>query len=100
MSKKKWIDLNPGCINSEAGNSIKNFAPPIRSGKKPLFNIEPCINCFFCWLFCPKNAIIIENKKVTGIKYDYCDGCGICVNECPVKEGPSPLNMIKEEIEL
>ena len=51
-----------------------------------------------CWDFCPEPSIYKEDglekpapnealKKlpVPVIDYDYCKGCGICVNECPVK---------------
>jgi len=96
MSLKNWNDLPVGGINSNAGNSIKNFTSNFRRGKKPEFNETTCINCFICWVFCPENAINVENEKVTGINYDYCKGCGICVNECPVNNEPIPLVMINE----
>jgi Pyruvate/2-oxoacid:ferredoxin oxidoreductase delta subunit len=28
---------------------------------------------------------MVKDGKVTGINYDYCKGCGICAEECPVK---------------
>ena len=46
-----------------------------------------CGNCFACdncFGVCPDNAV-----KKTGIgkgyeiDYDYCKGCGVCVQECP-----------------
>jgi pyruvate ferredoxin oxidoreductase delta subunit len=55
---------------------------------------------FFCWVFCPENAIIVDGEKIAGINYDYCKGCGICVNECPVNHEPLPLVMVEEKIEL
>ena len=96
MSLKKRNELEPGGINREAGNSVKNFTGAFRKGEKPEFDETTCINCFFCWVFCPDNAIIVENDKITGINYDYCKGCGVCVNECPVKNDPKPLIMVKE----
>ncbi len=79
---------------------MKNFTGTYRSGEKPVFNEETCINCFLCWVFCPENAIIVEIEKVSGINYDYCKGSGICVNECPVKHENKPLTMVKETVEL
>lgn len=100
MSLKKWNELTAGGINLDAGNSIKTFTGSSRYGKKPKFNADTCINCFFCWVFCPENAIITNSEKIDGINYDYCKGCGICVNECPVKQDLAPLVMVEEVIEL
>ncbi len=100
MSLKKWSELAPGTINTEAGNSVKNFTAGYRKGKKPEFNPDTCINCFFCWVFCPENAIILDDEKIAGINEDFCKGCGICVNECPVKHEPEPLRMQDENIRL
>ena len=100
MNLKKWSELITGGINTEAGNSLKNFTGTFRRGEKPEFNETTCIHCFFCWVFCPDNAIIVENDKILGVNYDYCKGCGVCVNECPVKNEPKPLLMIKESREL
>ncbi|MCB1954502.1 MAG: 4Fe-4S binding protein [Rhodocyclaceae bacterium] len=42
------------------------------------------IKCDNCYGVCPGNAVI---KLGPGIRfkliYDYCEGCGICVSECP-----------------
>jgi len=43
-----------------------------------------CFECDNCYGVCPDNAVI---KLGAGLKYqfdyDYCKGCGICVQECP-----------------
>jgi len=52
---------------------------------KPIFNNEKCVKCMLCWLYCPENVIDInegEGPYIT-INYDYCKGCGICVDICP-----------------
>ena len=60
------------------------------SNLKPIIDESKCIPaktgkeaCFICWLFCPEACIsrIIPPK----IDFDYCKGCGICMEECPVK---------------
>jgi pyruvate ferredoxin oxidoreductase delta subunit len=36
-----------------------------------------------CWIFCPEHCIeMVEGKSV--VNYDFCKGCGICAEECPV----------------
>ena len=52
---------------------------------KPVFNAEICIQCFFCWVYCPDSAIMVEGGEVVGIDLYHCKGCGICSHECPTK---------------
>ncbi len=53
---------------------------------KPVFNRDTCIDCQNCWVFCPDTAIISRDKKMVGIDYDHCKGCGICVEVCPTNQ--------------
>jgi pyruvate ferredoxin oxidoreductase delta subunit len=98
MKKETWKELTIGTINLEAGNSVKNLTGTWRSGHKPEFIEEHCIQCFFCWLYCPHFAILVEDGEVKGINYDYCTGCGMCAEECPTKE--KSIVMVKEEAKL
>jgi pyruvate ferredoxin oxidoreductase delta subunit len=100
MSLKAWQDMALGGVNYDIGSSLKSRDNYSRHDLRPEFNPENCINCFFCWVFCPENAIILENEQVSGINYDYCKGCGICANECPVQKEPEPLLMVKEKPEI
>ncbi len=98
MSHEAWNELKPGTIIEDPGSASNHFTGHYRKGLKPEFNELNCIHCFFCWVFCPENAIMTEAEKISGINYDYCKGCGICANECPVENKPKPLIMIKEVI--
>jgi 2-oxoacid:acceptor oxidoreductase delta subunit (pyruvate/2-ketoisovalerate family) len=43
-----------------------------------------CFECDNCYGVCPDNAVIkLGPGKRFAIDYDYCKGCGICVQECP-----------------
>jgi pyruvate ferredoxin oxidoreductase delta subunit len=98
MKKESWKELTIGTINLAAGNSVSNHTGTWRSGRKPEFIEKHCIQCFFCWLYCPHFAIRVKEGKVTGFNYDYCTGCGLCAEECPTKE--KSIVMVKEEIKL
>lgn len=62
--------------------------------EKPLLNKEHCIDCQFCWIYCPDMSIISRDKKMVGIDFDHCKGCGICVEVCPTT--PKALLMFPE----
>lgn len=42
-----------------------------------------CFSCGNCYNFCPDGAIHVDEEGRLRIDYDYCKGCGICVQECP-----------------
>ncbi len=61
---------------------------------KPIFAKDYCIDCQFCWVYCPDISIISRDKKMIGIDMDHCKGCGICVEVCPTN--PKSLLMFPE----
>ena len=63
--------------------------------EKPVFNKDYCIDCQFCWVYCPDMSIISRDKKMVGLDYDHCKGCGICVQVCPTN--PKSLLMFSEQ---
>ncbi len=63
--------------------------------EKPLFNKNLCIDCQFCWIYCPDMSIISRDKKMVAVDYDHCKGCGICVQVCPTT--PKALLMFPEQ---
>ena len=62
--------------------------------EKPIFNKDFCIDCQFCWIYCPDISIISRDKKLIGIDMDHCKGCAICVEVCPTN--PKSLLMFPE----
>ncbi|BDH80077.1 MAG TPA: 4Fe-4S binding protein [Methanothermobacter sp.] len=69
-----------GATVKEPGSTRRNKTGSWRTFK-PILDKEKCIECDNCILFCPDACINPEYE----IDYDYCKGCGICAEECPVK---------------
>jgi pyruvate ferredoxin oxidoreductase delta subunit len=59
---------------------------------KPVIDMEKCIDCGSCWIFCPDMSVIRKDGEYS-FNYDYCKGCGICANECPTEA----IKMVLEE---
>ncbi|MEA3491823.1 MAG: 4Fe-4S dicluster-binding protein [Campylobacterota bacterium] len=66
--------------------------------EKPIFNIDVCIDCQNCWVWCPDTSILSRDKQMLGIDYDHCKGCGVCAEVCPTN--PKSLIMFNEHAVL
>lgn len=82
-----WKDLPRGGIIPEGGTAAEFKTGDWRTGNRPVWNAEKCINCLMCWAYCPDSSILVSESKMTGIDYDHCKGCGICAEVCPPKAG-------------
>ncbi len=49
---------------------------------KRCFSCGACRQCDNCLIFCPEVAVSSKNGSYE-IDYEYCKGCGICIEECP-----------------
>ncbi|MDD1763730.1 MAG: 4Fe-4S binding protein [Methanobacteriaceae archaeon] len=72
--------VNTGAAVKEPGSTRQNKTGSWRTFK-PVLDKDKCIDCDNCILFCPEGCINQEHD----IDYDYCKGCGICAEECPVQ---------------
>ena len=82
--QKSWKEIPIGGKIIEAGNAVEYNTGSWRTFKPEKNNIK-CINCLFCWIYCPDSSIKVEDGKMVGFDYDHCKGCGICAKVCPVK---------------
>jgi pyruvate ferredoxin oxidoreductase delta subunit len=90
-----WKELGHG--DALPAGTAKDFQTGDWRSEKPTFHKENCINCYFCWIYCPDSAILLdENNKVAGIDYKYCKGCAICDHECPTKKEKRAITMEAE----
>ncbi len=90
-SKPGWKKIPIGGLLFEPGSATGYKTGDWRAFK-PIVDQGKCINCLLCWIYCP-DAAIVRKEKFIDINYDYCKGCGICANECPVKA----ITMVEEK---
>jgi pyruvate ferredoxin oxidoreductase delta subunit len=95
MSEPLWKTLTPGSVILEAGNAVK-FKTGTWRAFRPRWIEENCIQCLFCWMYCPDMSVIVEDGKRKDFNYEYCKGCGICARECPGKKGKKAIIMEEE----
>lgn len=113
MAKKGWDEFEIGAMLRSFNGSIDDIAGTPQMDRnysennsytasvadwrliKPIFNKDYCIDCQFCWIYCPDVSIIARDKKMIGVDMDHCKGCGICVEVCPTN--PKSLLMFPEQ---
>ena len=113
MDKKGWNDFEIGAMLRSFDGAVSGIATTLQEDRpysqsnsftasvadwrieKPIFNKDYCIDCQFCWIYCPDISIISRDKKMVGVDYDHCKGCGICVEVCPTN--PRSLLMFAEQ---
>lgn len=90
----KWGYLNGpigGVVADPANTVVKNLSGS-RTGRIPVFHEDKCIHCGLCDIACPDNSLSwdivhLEDEtwltRMRGIDYQYCKGCGACVDTCP-----------------
>ena len=81
VDQQSYKVLPLGGVNPDGGNSVDYITGGWRS-ERPVWNEEACKHCLLCWVMCPDSSILVQDGKMTGIDYDHCKGCGICVHEC------------------
>ncbi|MCL4458770.1 MAG: 4Fe-4S binding protein [Chloroflexi bacterium] len=71
---------------AKPGSSRANKTGSWRTGTRPAFLQSRCTDCGLCILSCPEGIIFGQGKNTYYADLDYCKGCGICANICPVKD--------------
>jgi pyruvate ferredoxin oxidoreductase delta subunit len=87
-----WKDMEIGNIVMEAGSASARKTGDWRT-ERPILDKQKCTKCALCWLDCPDAAIKPTEEGYYEADLNYCKGCGICANICPV----DAITMIEEE---
>lgn len=77
MAKPEGVAARPG--------SSKGYKTGSWRMEKPVFKKEKCTDCRTCIMVCPDGVVFGSDKKHYA-DLDYCKGCGICAEECPVND--------------
>jgi 2-oxoacid:acceptor oxidoreductase delta subunit (pyruvate/2-ketoisovalerate family) len=91
-------DLRPHGELASGGDVAVEGAPhPTTGGWRtsgmPVADVDACINCLLCWIYCPDSAVIVADGVFEGFDYDYCKGCEVCAEMCPI----DAIRMVPEE---
>ena len=76
--------------------AVHNRTGGWRTGVKPRANLNRCVNCKLCWVYCPDSAVLVSDGVFQGFDYDVCKGCEICAEMCPV----DAIDMVAEPTPL
>jgi pyruvate ferredoxin oxidoreductase delta subunit len=85
MKPKGWKELPIGGMILDAGNADTYNTGGWRSDR-PIWIEENCIQCMFCWIFCPDSSVTVKDEKRSEFDLMHCKGCGLCALECPARK--------------
>ena len=68
-----WSDANVSILCLDTGSW---------RSKRPVVDVEKCIYCGLCALFCPPQCMLDKGDHFEP-DLNFCKGCGICAKECP-----------------
>jgi pyruvate ferredoxin oxidoreductase delta subunit len=77
-------DMVAGGYIPQAGNAVEYNVGGWRL-TRPERDDACCIDCLFCWVYCPDNAVVMGDHSVKAMGFDleHCKGCGVCADVCP-----------------
>jgi pyruvate ferredoxin oxidoreductase delta subunit len=80
----KWNEMERGGIIPQPGNAEEYDVGGWRN-EHPVRDNDCCIDCLFCWIYCPDNAVHVKDESVKhqGFSPEHCKGCAICAEVCP-----------------
>ena len=84
MTLERWQELRIGAVVTAPG-SMAEVETGSWSIQHPVVDMERCVHCMICWIFCPDSCFQVKDGLLVGVDFQHCKGCGICAEECPRK---------------
>jgi pyruvate ferredoxin oxidoreductase delta subunit len=75
-------ESSPGIGEAGKTGEWRTFVPTIDDTKCTASRLNKP-TCFLCWLYCPE--AVMTKSIPPAINLEYCKGCGICAQVCPVQ---------------
>ncbi len=88
----QWQALDRGPVIP--GGSSTSYRTGDWRQLRPVLDLDRCVHCMLCWLYCPDSAILTRGGQVVEVDYDHCKGCGVCAAVCPPRA--SAIRMVPE----
>ncbi len=89
---RPWEELAPGGAASPDG-AARPRTGGWRTGVKPQVELDGCVNCLLCWIYCPDSAVKVVDGAFAGFDLDHCKGCEVCSTVCPT----GAIEMVAED---
>jgi 2-oxoacid:acceptor oxidoreductase delta subunit (pyruvate/2-ketoisovalerate family) len=83
MGAVTWRELDVGGV-VRPGAAPRPSTGGWRTGLRPAVDLDRCIDCLLCWLYCPDDAVATDGGAFATIDLDVCKGCELCAAVCPV----------------
>jgi 2-oxoacid:acceptor oxidoreductase delta subunit (pyruvate/2-ketoisovalerate family) len=77
-----WRDLTPGGV-VVPDEAVQPRTGGWRTGLRPAADLDLCVDCLLCWLYCPDSAVRLDGAAFAGFDLDFCKGCALCAAVCP-----------------
>jgi 2-oxoacid:acceptor oxidoreductase delta subunit (pyruvate/2-ketoisovalerate family) len=81
-SLRPWGELEPGGVVFR-DEAVQPATGDWRTGLRPAVDLERCVDCLLCWLYCSDSAVRLDGTAFAGFDLDYCKGCELCAAVCP-----------------
>jgi 2-oxoacid:acceptor oxidoreductase delta subunit (pyruvate/2-ketoisovalerate family) len=89
---RPWSELPVGGVVVR-DDAVQPKTGAWRTGVRPEVELDRCVNCLLCWLYCPDSAIRLAGTTFDGFDLDVCKGCELCAEVCPV----GAIQMVADE---